>query len=276
MWLRHREHPYVLGCKWPCGGETQHGCALYNTVEGVLTLLAVVQDVCAAVGVERPASVFAGINANRTMAEMLALATEMAQRIAYDTRDWTRLMQVAYFAGTGEPDITRITLPADFRRMLLTTNVRKSSNPNMPMIFIPDLDVWTQHVLANSHAGHGEWIIYRGLLGIRPPLPVSETITFSYLDRNCIGLAGGGYGDAFMNDNDNFVLDERVLKLGMIWQWKALKGSPYAEDMANYQDALTRVSGADKPAPIIIGRLPISAAVNQSYPFPVDPGMVPL
>ena len=27
-----------------------------------------------------------------------------------------------------------------------------------------------------------------------------------------------------MNDADSFALDERVLKLGMIWQWKAQKG----------------------------------------------------
>ena len=37
--------------------------------------------------------VFAGINTNRTMFEMLACANEMAQRIAYDTRDWTDAAQ---------------------------------------------------------------------------------------------------------------------------------------------------------------------------------------
>ena len=56
-----------------------------------MTLLAVVKDVCAAVGVALPQSVFSGITGNRTMIEMLSCANEMAQRIAYDTRDWTRL-----------------------------------------------------------------------------------------------------------------------------------------------------------------------------------------
>jgi len=50
-----------------------------------VTLLTVVQDVCAAVGVAVPQSIFSGITGNRTMQEMLALANEMAQRIAYDT-----------------------------------------------------------------------------------------------------------------------------------------------------------------------------------------------
>jgi DNA-binding IclR family transcriptional regulator len=55
-----------------------------------MTLLSVVKDVCAVVGVLVPTSVFSNITTNRTMQEMLALANEMAQRIAYDTRDWTR------------------------------------------------------------------------------------------------------------------------------------------------------------------------------------------
>jgi hypothetical protein len=44
-----------------------------------------------------------------------------------------------------------------------------------------------------------------------------------------------------------------LLKLGMIWQWKAQKGSPYAEDMGTYGDALTIAMGNDSPSPIIVG-----------------------
>ena len=47
-----------------------------------MTLLTVVKDVCATVGVQVPSTVFGGIANNRTMQEMLALANEMAQRIA--------------------------------------------------------------------------------------------------------------------------------------------------------------------------------------------------
>jgi hypothetical protein len=65
-------------------------------------------------------------------------------------------------------------------------------------------------------------------------------------------LSGGGYGDQFTNDGDVFRIDERLLKLGMIWQWKANKGSPYAEDMGTYSDALVNIAGADTPAPIIV------------------------
>ena len=64
-----------------------------------MTLLTVVRDVCAAVGVLQPQSVFTNITGNRTMQEMVSLANEMAQRIAYDTRDWTRLRKTVTYTG---------------------------------------------------------------------------------------------------------------------------------------------------------------------------------
>ena len=80
-------------------------------------------------------------------------------------------------------------------------------------------------------------------------------------------LSSGGVNDVFQNDDDSFALDERVFKLGMIWQWKAQKGSPYAEDMGTYGDALTYAMGHDSPGPIIIGRRPLSANARYAYPF---------
>jgi len=57
-----------------------------------------------------------------------------------------------------------------------------------------------------------------------------------------------------MSDADTFVLDERLLKLGMIWQWMANKGAAYAEPMGTYSDAILMAMGKDQPAPIMYGR----------------------
>ena len=79
-----------------------------------------------------------------------------------------------------------------------------------------------------------------------------------------------GFGDTFAADGDVFTIDERSLKLGMIWQWKANKGGAYAEDMGSYGDALAKIQGADKPAPILIGRRTPTAEVQASYPYPIN------
>lgn len=232
-----------------------------------MTILQVVQGVCSVVGVARPQSVFSGINTNRTMQEMVDLANEMAQRIAGDNRDWTRLKTTVTYTGDGVQ--TAFNIPANYKRMLLTSNVWRSSSTQTPMMFVPDTDEWLNRRAAGDVNSFGEWTLLGGQIHIYPALALGQTAYFAYLDKNAIALSSGGYGDAFLNDLDTFVLDERVLRLGLIWQWKAQKGAPYAEDMGTYGDALTYAMGHDQPAPIMLGRRTISANARVAYPWPV-------
>jgi len=238
-----------------------------------MTLLTVVRDVCAAVGVVMPTSVFSNITANRTMQEMLALANEMAQRIAYDNRDWTKLKATCTLAGDGAfvppypippatkpPDTVHVwtgtsafDLPANYKRMLLTSNVWKTSSQYQPMRFIPDTDMWLTRRVNSATGSWGEWTLIGGQIHIFPIMAVNDSAYFTYLDKNGIDLLSGGHGDEFTNDGDKFTLDERLLKLGMIWQWKAQKGTPYQEDLGTYEDAKTSIMGRDSPSPILAG-----------------------
>jgi hypothetical protein len=233
-----------------------------------MTLLSVVKDVCAAVGVAIPQSVFSNLTGNRTMQEMLSLANEMAQRIAYDTRDWQKLTKVQTLVGTGVA--TAFNLPADYKRMLLTANVWRSTSAVQPMTFIPDIDEWLNRRAYGQYRAWGEWTMMGGQMLVQPVMGSGVTAYFAYLHKNCVALAGGGFGDTFAADGDVFTIDERSLKLGMIWQWKANKGGAYAEDMGSYGDALAKIQGADKPAPILIGRRTPTAEVQASYPYPIN------
>jgi hypothetical protein len=231
-----------------------------------VTLLSVVRDVCAVVGVQQPTSVTSNLVANRTMQEMLALANEMAQRIAYDTRDWTVFRKVQTYPGDGVA--AGFNLPANYKRMLLTSNVWRSTQTQYPMRFVPDTDEWLNRRARNYYDAAGEWTMLGGQMLIAPVLATGTSVYFPYLEKNCVNLTSGGVGDAFVADTDSFRLDERLLKLGMIWQWKQNKGTSYAEDMGTYTDALAVAMGHDRPAPIIIGRRPMSANVRTAYPWP--------
>ena len=233
-----------------------------------MSILSVARDVCAVVGINPlPTSIFSGIAGNRTMQEMLALANEMAQRIAYDTREWTALKSFASLAGDGTT--TAFPLPANYKRMLLTSNVWLSNSTSVPARFIPDTDEWLQRRVRDIHEGCGEWTIMSNAVHLFPIMGVGVQATYGYLDKNCIVLRSptgdiNGYSDHFLNDTDTYLLDERVLKLGMTWEWKSRHGSAYAEDMGTYTDALMNVMGKDGPAPILIGRLPVSGPVTGS------------
>jgi hypothetical protein len=125
---------------------------------------------------------------------------------------------------------------------------------------VPDTNDWLQRRALNRFDAWGEWTIIGNQMLIWPTMGVGVTATFAYLDKNCVALASAATATVSVADGDSFALDERVLKLGMIWQWKAQKGSPYAEDMGTYGDALTIAMGNDSPAPIIVGRKPISSS----------------
>lgn len=308
-----------------------------------MSLLTVCQDVCAVVGVMRPASIFSGLMTSRTQQELLALANEMAQRIAADHREWTALYRVGTFTGDGFTNVFQV--PVNFRRLLLTSNVYRSSFPQLPMTFLPnpddvlqrqltgywytaspgyfwiaadgfrfhpvlagpppidpfwanattyavnarvrdpDLGTYWKAVVAHISAATGTFASdrlnnpsYWGTTTPLAPTGPPETAKFIYLGKDCIvwnGASGGTVsGPEFQADDDVFYPDERVLKLGMIWQWKAQKGTPYAEDLGTYEDALDRLAGSDKPAPIIIGTKVISARANVAMPWPADWGSV--
>lgn len=234
-----------------------------------MTLLSVVKDVCAATGVAVPTAVFSAINSNRTMQEMLSLANEMAQRTAYDMREWRQLKASQTYAGDGVT--TAYNLPANYKRMLTTSNVWRSTSALQPMRFISDTDEWYQRRRLNRADAWGEWTLQGNQMLLDAVMAPGVTATYAYLDKNCINLTSGGAGDAFMQDSDSYRLDERLLKLGMIWQWKALKGSPYAEDMGTWSDAIAMAMGTDKPMPIIIDRRPWSVFPrNVAYPWPLS------
>ena len=93
------------------------------------------------------------------------------------------------------------------------------------MRFIPNTDEWLQRRSANWSDAWGEWTIFGGQMHIWPIMGVGVTARFSYLDKNPIALASSGFGDRFVADGDSYRLPERILKLGMLWQWKANKGS---------------------------------------------------
>ena len=232
-----------------------------------MTLLSVVRDVCAAVGVAIPQSVFSNIAGNRTMQEMLSLANEMAQRIAYDTRDWQTFIKV--YSMTGNGAAVSFAMPSDFKRMLLTANVWRSTSSISPMMYVADADEWLQRRSYGQYSAWGEWTRMGDQMLVQPVMGSGVSCYFTYMHKNCVRLSGGGLGDSFQSDTDSYGLDERVLKLGMIWQWKANKGGAYAEDMGSYGDAIAKIQGADKPAPIIIGRKTQSMQIQASYPYPI-------
>ena len=101
-------------------------------------------------------TVFGGINNNRTMQEMLSLANEMAQRIAYDTREWNALLSLTTYTGDGVTQA--FPMPADYKRMLLKSEVWRSTSALRPMVYVSDVNELDPAARPCRASRYGEWI----------------------------------------------------------------------------------------------------------------------
>lgn len=233
-----------------------------------MAILDVIQDACTVIGLTVPTAVFS--QSDRELVELKSLANEMAQRIAFDGRDWTKLKVLGTLTGDGTAQ--SFDLPGDYKRMLKKAALWPSASPYAPFTHYPDSDQWLGITVQNFQNLVGAWTMIGEQVLIKPAIPNLATAQFYYLTNKIIRDKDGVAKVSFTADDDVFRLDERVLKLGMIWQWKANKGRAYAEDMATYEDALAVSAGADKGSNILaVGRRRSSIDANIAYPGVIVP-----
>lgn len=233
-----------------------------------MTILAVCQQVAPVIGLRIPQGVMA--STAREHIELAALANEMAARIAFDSgHDWSKLKRIATLTGDGVKEA--FDFPPDYRRMLKKARVWPSSSPYATLTHVPDSDEWLGMQVQNFQQVVGSWTIIGEQIHIKPVVDAGQTAKFFYIHNQIVKKSDGTPQTGFMADEDVFVLDERVLKLGMIWQWKANKGQQYSEDLSNYEDALSEQAGNDKGSnPIVVGKQRMPSA-DLAFPWVITP-----
>lgn len=195
-----------------------------------MAILDVIRDVAAAVALDIPDAVFG--DPERTSAEMQALAHEMAERIAA-SRDWLALTRD--FTITGDGVSESFALPSDFARFRMDAEVLSTANGfSLSRIDGPRAFLAAGYSPATVL---GQWGLREGMFYVRG-LAAADSVAGLYITRNIVKAADGTLKERFTADDDSFILDERVLKLGMIWQWKENKGLPFDVAYRVYEDAL--------------------------------------
>lgn len=231
-----------------------------------MTLLSVCKDVAKVVALNDP-DVIAS-STDREYVELFSLANEMAQRIAYG-HDWQRFSTIHTITGDGST--TAFDLPSDYSRMLVKAQVW-SSSLETALSPISDLDRWLELDVQDFDFVVNAWTIYGGQMHIKPALASGVTAQFFYQTDKLVRSAVGTLQSEFIADSDVFLIDERLLKLGMIWQWRANKGLPYAEDLVNYETQLSRVVVRDRGSKMIrVGSVRMPRDTKTAYPQAIEP-----
>ena len=195
-----------------------------------MSVLSVLQDACTSgIALEKPTAVYG--SSVREHLELATLANEMADMIA-QSHEWQALQRIAVITGDGTT--TDFDLPADFARMLNETQLW-SAVIDGPLMPIRDRDDWLNAITKDYEFATNAWILYGNQLHFRPALDTSEVVNYFYQSSLWAKNAGGTNIAAFSADTDTFRLDERLLKLGVIWRWREMKGLPYAENLNDYE-----------------------------------------
>lgn len=175
--------------------------------------------------------------------EMRDLVQDVAVDIA-KSAEWRDLVKVMTFVGG--PSFPK---PADFDRMLTGQGMQDAAS--WLWGYVPFSDVGEYIAATNGQWAlqPGGWIILGGEFKFWPA--TVGTATAPYMSNYIVRARDGTLKAAFDNDNDSFVLSERLLTLGLIWRYRAQKGLDYSEDMATFETALGQEQNTGKGARVI-------------------------
>lgn len=208
-----------------------------------MTVLSAAQSAAIRVNVGELPALFS--NTDHIAAEFRDLIQETAADIV-DAHDWRDLTKIATFTGDGVAE--SFDPPADFGRMAQGSYVDDPDTWLWGYCAIPDMNAWMRRT-KRAWVTPGGWIRFGGQFHFYPA-PSGEA-SFPYVSSFWARGSNGSLKPQFNADDDTFVLDERLLTLGLIWRYRAQKGVDYGEDMANYETSLSQAMTRDAGARVV-------------------------
>lgn len=204
-----------------------------------MSLLSMIGEVRKSMGFPAPTAVMS--STDTMILELLAMANTSGQDLV-DVYAWQEITKECVFTATAaynQGDFDTLCTDADFNRISNNTLWNRSA---IQQAMGPVTGVeWQSDVAFQAAAPSPKFRIWQGSLWLGPvgSLPTAgDTWAFEYISNNwCEGQAGTGQSE-WLADTDVGILDEKLMKLDIIWRWKASKSLEYADDLANFQDNL--------------------------------------
>lgn len=223
-----------------------------------MTVLTALQSAMIRLVGRKPNTVFS--TTSQTEVELADLATEVAIDIM-KSHDWQALTEIETITGDGAT--SAFPFPADYDRMVVASDLYDPETWAWGYHHIATVGEWIRYLDGNYivPAQPGAWIILGNEFNFTPTPADGAVAKFPYISRNfALSAPASGTGiitpkAAFTADSDTFVLDERLITLGVIWRYREQKGMGYAEDMATYENALSQAQARDRGPSVIHTRI---------------------
>ena len=210
-----------------------------------MTVLSIVQDHCRIHALNVPTAV---INSTDTgVQQLFGILKELLDEIVNESKFNVTTMEAVFSTVAGEDQGALQTL-APFGYQFAYFETFYDRTLRRPLYGPLDETEW-QQIKALPNPGPFYKFRIRGDRLLINPAPVApfSTLAFEYASSWCVKDGGTSALKATITlDNDTFIFPEHLLRKGMMFRWKQIKGLPYQEDQTQYYNLLNNYIARDK------------------------------
>ena len=212
-----------------------------------MSFLTAAQQASALLISKKPATFFSSTKPFEV--EICALANELIADFVRE-KDWRRLTKLKTMTGDG---VTQgFAMPDDYDHMPKGQQVHNQDWPTWNYYGASSLDEWLNYLNGEPQIIPGAWLIMDGQMQFMPIIQTGQVAQYYYISNQIVTDGFGGTRSTFSADDQGMIYPERLLTLGLIWRWRALKRLEYAEDLQNYERFKDSIAADDKGSRILM------------------------
>ena len=228
--------------------------------DGVGTIIA---DAIASSGLESVPVVFG--SDDETAREVRVALRDAAEEIT-EAHDWRALTRTFTIIGDGET--FNVNLPSDFLRS--PKSARVHSSKWVSYRHVHDADQWLSEGV--TYGGVlPSYITGSSQISFRPAPAQDERVHLTYIS-SAYARNGTTLKTEFDQETDEFVLADRLLRLGLIYHLRAGQGLDFTIAKTQFDNAIQLAITRDKGARILTqaSRMSWSIGAESAYPFGIE------
>ena len=206
-----------------------------------MTLLTLVQDAAAEIGIRRPSAVVGSSDVE--VIKLLRYAKKEGKELPI-RGEWQQLRTQSTFTSLATETQTGM-VPSDLARFVNETFWNRSARRRF---YGPLNSQDWQTLKAMSSSPIVDTFTYYGSDILIQPVPTAgETYAFEYISTKYCASSGGTAQTVWTADTDTGRIPEELFTLGIIWRFKQGEGVPYQVDQANYEAQVRQYLTGNKP-----------------------------
>lgn len=212
-----------------------------------MTLLTIVQDAAIELGFAEPSSVMTSTDPTIQLLRVIATkeGKELARRF-----DWQALQKEATFTTVAtEIQVASIQTTYPFFGRIVNGSMWDRTENRIVRGPLTAAE-WQMKKAATAQITIGHYFRIRSnsLLMFSTP-PAGNEIYFEYISNKwCFGSEAQ---TEWLADSDFGLIDEELIRLGIVWRYRKAKGFDYGEDFRTYEMALQDMFGPDSGRSIV-------------------------